>query len=232
MTQHLEGHTVHRYDGELNHVHTLMLEMGGLCHQQVKKALNAVSKRDTTIAQEVLHREAEIDQLELKIDQEIATIFAMRCPVAQDLRILMSFAKAVTDFERIGDEAARIADITLQIYENDTSYPNKHMMRDIKSMGKLALETLTEGLEVFDSLDINRAEQLASADEDLDEEFRSALRRQTTFVMEDGRNLGHGINIVLITKAFERIGEHAVNLAEYVIYTIKGKDVRHQSGKP
>ena len=228
MSQPLEGHTVHRYDGELNHLHTLVLEMGGLALDQVRTILKAISEKDIALAQTVLRREQEVDQLELKIDNEITTIIARRSPVASDLRVTMSFSKAVTDLERVGDEAARMADIILQIYESDTSDPSHHMLRDIHTMGKLTLKMLQEGLEVFDTLDIDRAEQLARSDGELNEEFQSALRRQTTFVLEDARNVGHAINIVLMTKALERIGEHAVNLAEYVIYLVKGEDIRHQ----
>ena len=228
MSQPLEGHTIHRYDGELNHLHTLVLEMGGLALDQVNAVLRTISEKNLALAHLVLKREPEVDQLELKIDNEITTIIARRSPVASDLRVTMSFSKTVTDLERIGDEAARMADIILKIYENDNSEPSHNMLRDIHTMGSLIHGMLQEALEVFDTLDIERAEKLAGYDGELNEEFQSALRRQTTFVLEDARNVGHAINIVLMTKALERIGEHAINLAEYVIYLVKGKDVRHQ----
>ena len=211
MSQPLEGHTIHRYDGELNHLHTLVLEMGGLALDQVNAVLRTISEKNLALAHMVLKREPEIDQLELKIDNEITTIIARRSPVASDLRVTMSFSKAVTDLERIGDEAARMADIILKIYENDNSEPSHNMLRDIHTMGSLIHGMLQEALEVFDTLDIERAEKLAGYDGELNEEFQSALRRQTTFVLEDARNVGH-----------------AINLAEYVIYLVKGKDVRHQ----
>ena len=123
MSQPLEGHTIHRYDGELNHLHTLVLEMGGLALDQVNAVLRTISEKNLALAHLALKREPEIDHLELKIDNEITTIIARRSPVASDLRVTMSFSKAVTDLERIGDEAARMADIILKIYENDASEP-------------------------------------------------------------------------------------------------------------
>lgn len=228
MIQTMEGHTVHRFDGELNNLHMLILEMGGLVLDQVRQSIKAVTEKDIESARLVLQREPKVDALEVKIDEENIIVIAKRCPVAKDLRITTAVSKAVTDLERIGDEAARIANQVIQMYGNDTSDPSSHLLRDIRTMGKLSLRMLQEALDIFDNFDIQRARVLAGGNVELDEEFQSSLRRLATFVLEDARNVGHTINVTLIIKALERVGEHARNMAEYVIYLVKGEDVRHQ----
>ena len=228
MIQPMEGHTVHRFDGELNNLHMLILEMGGLVLDQVRQSIKAVTEKDIEAARFVIQREPDVDALEVKIDEENIIVIAKRCPVAKDLRITTTVSKAVTDLERIGDEAARIANHVIQMYGNDTSDPSTHLLRDIRTMGKLSLRMLQDALDIFDNFDINRARVLAGGNVELDEEFQSSLRRLATFVLEDARNVGHTINVTLIIKALERVGEHARNMAEYVIYLVKGEDVRHQ----
>ncbi|WP_455365440.1 phosphate signaling complex protein PhoU [Kaarinaea lacus] len=229
MIQPMEGHTVHRFDGELNNLHMLILEMGGLVLDQVRQSIKAVTEKNIEAARLVIQREPEVDALEVKIDEENIVVIAKRCPVAKDLRITTAVSKGVTDLERIGDEAARIANQALQLYGSDTSDPSNHLLRDIKPMGNLSLGMLQEALDIFDTFDVTRARILAKGNVELDEEFQSSLRRLATFVLEDARNVGHTINVTLIIKALERIGEHARNMAEYVIYLVKGEDVRHQT---
>ena len=223
----MEGHTVQRFDGELNNLHMMILEMGGLVLDQVRQSIRAVTEKNIEAARLVLQREPQVDALEVKVDEENIIVMAKRCPVAKDLRITTTISKAVTDLERIGDEAARIANQVIQIYNSDSNDPSTHLLRDIRTMGKLSLCMLENALEIFDTFDINNARELAGSSVELDEEFQSSLRRIATFVLEDARNVGHTINVTLIIKALERIGEHARNLAEYVIYLVKGEDVRH-----
>jgi len=234
MLQPMEGHIVHRFDGELSNLHLLILEMGGLVLDQATVALRALREKDIPAAQLVIRREPRIDALEVKLDDEVVSVIARRCPVAGDLRITTAISKAVTDLERIGDEAARIAHLVISIYDSESSDPSSQLLRDTINMGKLAASMLTEALDIFDTLDAERAETMVKNHGELDAEFQSSLRRLTTFLLEDARNIGHTVNIVLILKALERIGDHARNIAEYVIYLIKGEDVRHQqhdSGK-
>ena len=228
MIQPTEGHTVHRFDGELNHLHMLILQMGGLVLDQVRLAVTAVTEKNTTAARQVIQREPQVDELEVNIDEENIIVIAKRCPVAKDLRVTTVVSKAVTDLERIGDEAARIANQAIQMYRNNSGGPCPNLLRDIKTMGSLSLRMLQDALDMFDTFDIERARVLASGNVELDEEFQSSLRRLATFVLEDARNVGHTINITLVIKALERVGEHARNLAEYVIYLVQGEDVRHQ----
>jgi phosphate transport system protein len=230
MTQALEGHTVQRYNGELNSLHLRVLEMGGLVQDQVQHALLTLQHKDTGIANTVLEREHQVDDLEVEIDDDVITVIAKRAPVARDLRVITSVSKTITDLERIGDEAARIAHLAKSIYETERSQPGSHLMRDVITMGQLALDMLQESLQSFDSLDASRARALACRENVLDIEFQSSLRRLATFLLEDARNVGHAIHIVLMTKAIERIGDHARNIAEHVIYMVRGEDVRHRLG--
>lgn len=227
MSQPMEGHTVRRYDGELSNLHYLVLQMGGLVIDQTRNAVDALRKKDVKAAHAVTEREPEVDELELKADDEIASVLARRGPMARDLRIVIALSKTVTDLERVGDEAARIAYVVSNMYDSNKGGPSKALLRDVRAMGKLALQKLQDGLDVIDNLDAERAEALLADMDELDEEFQGSLRRLTTFVLEDARNVGHAINLTLVLKALERIGEHAGNLAEYVVYLIRGQDVRH-----
>lgn len=227
MSQPMEGHTVKRYDGELSSLHYIVLQMGGLVIEQTRQALDALRHKDLKLAHAVTEREPEVDTLELKADDEIASVLARRGPMARDLRIVMALSKTVTDLERVGDEAARIAYVVASMYDGTRSNPSKPLLRDVKSMGKLALKTLQDGLDIIDTLDADKAEALLADESELDDEFQASLRRLTTFVLEDARNVGHAINITLILKSLDRIGEHARNLAEYVVYLVRGQDIRH-----
>lgn len=230
MAVSTEGHTVRRYDGELNHLHYLVLELGGLVLAQVRDAVEALTRRDVALAQTVLARESSVDRGEVDADAEIVQLLARRCPVGGDLRLVFAVAKSITDLERIGDEAVKIANLCLHLYGGDTggADPNRQLMRDVGSMASLALKHLERGLQMIDSWDEREAVQLILDHEALDEEFQSGLRRLMTFVMEDARNVGFAVNIVLIIKALERIGDHARNLAEYVVYQVRGQDIRHR----
>lgn len=223
-----EGHTVRRYDGELSHLHYLVLEMGGLVLAQVRDARDALCDRDLERAHRVVAREHDVDACELHADAEIVQLIARRTPVGGDLRLVFAVSKSITDLERIGDEAARIANIGMQLFGGDSADPNPALLHDIGSMGALALGQLENALQIVDRWDGVLAAELLDAHQELDYEFQAAFRRLMTFIMQDSRNIGFAVNIVLIIKAFERIGEHAQNLAEYVLYQTEGKDVRHQ----
>lgn len=223
----LEGHTFQRFDGELNHIHLSLVEMGGLVANQACEALESIKNLDQARASKVFEREHEVDALKIKIDSHITAVLAKRGPVARDLRGLMAFSKTVTDLEHIAKEAARIASIGKLIYDKSGYVPSSNLLHDVNVMGKIICSRMMEALSIFDELDSSRAEILLKGRGDLDEEFEVGLRRLTTYVMEDSRNVGHVINIVLILKSLERIGYHAHNLVEYIVYLISGEYVRH-----
>jgi phosphate transport system protein len=230
MTRTLEGHTVQRYDGELNSLHLKVLEMAGLVLDQMEHALRALKQKDIQAANAVLEREHEVDELEVSTDDDVVTVIAKRGPVARDLRVIMSISKTIADLERIGDEATRIAYLTKGLYDAEHSQPSTQLTHDVTRMGHLALEMLHEAMQSFDTLDDARARALICRENELAMEFESGLRRLATFLLEDARNVGHTIHIVLLAKSVERVGDHARNIAEYVVYMVGGEDVRHRLG--
>lgn len=225
-----EGHTYRRYDGELNHLHFLVLEMGGLVLSQVRDALTAFRTRDVLLAQRVVTKDGAVDRLEVEADDEIAKLIARHGPVGNDLRMVIAVSKSVSDLERIGDEAVRIAGLMIQLFGHESGDPNGQLVRDVDRIGGLALSSLQCAVEVFDVWDERKAFSVIEKHRELDLEFQSELRRLLTYVMEDARLIGFAINVVLTIKSLERIGHHAQNLAEYVIFQVKGTDIRHAQG--
>ncbi|MGB1428134.1 MAG: phosphate signaling complex protein PhoU [Cycloclasticus sp.] len=228
MTKTLEGHADQRFDGELHALHLNVLEMGSLALDQSRVALQALMGLNKDLAKKVLDREPTVDSMEDRIDNSIVDLMTKRGPVSRDLRITIAFSKIVVDLERIGDEAAKIAHIVESLSDENQPKPAKNQMRDISNMGKLALGMLDTAMKSLSELDAELAETLLNTDQDLDMEFQSSLRHLTTFVLEDARNLGHTINITLMLKSLERLGAHAGNIAEYVIYLVYGINVRDE----
>ncbi len=223
-----EGHIFKRYDGELNYLHHLVLEMGGLVASQVQDALEAFKSRDPVLAQKVVDLDGEVDRLEVNADDEIVQLLAKRCPVSSDLRLVIAVSKSVSDLERIGDEAVRIAGLVIQLFgERRLGDPNSKMLRDVDRMGCMALLSLRQAVEVFDVWDEAKALRVIATHREMDDEFQSDLRHLLTYVLEDTRNIGYAIGVVLVIKALERIGHHAQNLAEYAIFQVRGEDIRH-----
>jgi len=222
-----EGHIFKRYDGELNHLHYLILEMGGLVLVQVREALAAFKARDIALAHKVVALDNEVDRLEVASDDEIVKLIAKRCPVSSDLRMVIAVSKSVSDLERIGDEAVRIAGLVIELFGHESD-PNSQMLRDVNRMGDMAVASLQRAVEVFDVWDEAKALSVINSRREMDEEFQADLRRLLTYVLEDTRNIGFAISVVLVIKALERIGHHAQNLAEYVIFQVQGEDIRHQ----
>jgi phosphate transport system protein len=229
MPVHTEEHTVKRFDEDLARLRGLVSEMGKMALEQIQRAVDALNDKNLNAAREVVNRDHVINGLEVVIDDLVINLIAMRQPMGSDLRLIMAIAKGVTDLERIGDEAAKIARMTLQMYEEDGPAPNPRFFRDVTSMSSLASEQLQGCLEAMEKLDLAKAVENIRNDVELDVEFQAALRRLTTYIMEDHRNLGHIVNVVFILKALERIGDHSKNISEYVVYLIEGKQVRHVS---
>ena len=223
------AHTVKQFDTQLANLRNLVLEMGGLVEDQIKNAIKALDDEDLSLAREVIARDQIINGLQVKIDEDNISLIALRQPVGSDLRLIMSLSKAVTDLERIGDEAEKIARMTIKTYDVISSPPSAKLLRDIRPMADLAKNMLHGCLDALARLDVEMAVEVARGDDNLDQEFQSALRRLITYMMEDPRTIGHAISVLFIIKALERIGDHAKNIAEYIIYLVKGKDVRHVS---
>ncbi|MFA7349200.1 MAG: phosphate signaling complex protein PhoU [Methylotenera sp.] len=220
-------HTFKQYDAELEAVRGKVLEMGGLVEQQIVQALEALVKLDINLAKEVMANDHRVNALEVQIDEDCSHIIARRQPAAGDLRMVMMMVKTITDLERIGDEATKIARTAQKIFDEDRMY--KPRFNEIKAMVALVREMLRTALDGFARLDISKTVEVAKQDEQVDEQFRAAMRQLITFMLEDPRTISMSLEVLFVAKAIERIGDHAKNIAEYVVYMVKGKDVRHIS---
>lgn len=229
MNSEQRTHTVKQYDEELTALRQLVLDMGALVKEQIAQAVAALERGDVETADLVIHRDHEVNDYDVKIDDETVALIARRQPVASDLRLLMSMIKTVADLERIGDKAKKIGRMTLLFSQHATHPSNAGLLRDVSTMAKLALEMLQGALDALARLDVVAAVSIARGDQALDAEYQAALRRLITYMMEDPRVIGQAIDILFVVKALERVGDHAKNIAEYVIYLVKGKDVRHAS---
>ncbi len=221
-----EAHTVKQYDVQLTNLRNLVLEMGGLVEQQIKHAIQALEDEDVTAARKVIARDQIINSMQIKADEDCVSLIALRQPLGSDLRLIMSLSKIVTDLERIGDEAEKIARMTVKTYDGVNSPPSARLLRDVAPMSRLAQEMLHGCLDALARLDAEKAVAVAQGDDELDQEFQSALRRLITFMMEDARTIGQAISVLFIVKALERIGDHASNIAEHTVYLVEGKNIQ------
>lgn len=218
-------HTSKQFDAELEAVRARVLQMGGLVEEQIKLALDALTAGDLQICEKVEKNDHAVNAMEVGIDEDVSTIIARRQPAAGDLRMLMTVVKTITDLERIGDEAAKIARMAKLIYSSDRLQQPR--MAEIRRMSTLALAMLRKSLDAFARLDLTASADVVRQDRHVDDEFRGILRQLITFMMEDPRTISMSIEILFVAKAIERIGDHSKNISEYVIYMVKGKDVRH-----
>lgn len=220
-------HTYKQYDAELESVRAKVLEMGGLVEQQIVNALEALVTANPTLAETVIKNDHRVNALEVQVDEDCSHIIARRQPAAGDLRMIMMIVKTITDLERIGDEATKIARVAQKIFESDRMFTPR--FAEIKSMVSLVRDMLRTSLDAFARLDVSKTVEVARQDEQVDEQFRVAMRQLITFMLEDPRTISMSLEVLFVAKAIERIGDHSKNIAEYVIYMVKGKDVRHVS---
>lgn len=220
-------HTSRQFDAELEAVRARVLQMGGLVESQVRWALAALVAGDCDQMTTVVSNDAHVNSLEMEIDEACCRIIARRQPTASDLRVLMSVIKIITDLERIGDGAKKIARMGLSLSERNPLYLPRYTELNYATL--LALDMLRKSLDAFARLDIQSAAQVVRMDEKVDEEFQSTMRYLITFMMEDPRTISTSLEILFVAKAVERIGDHAKNIAEYLIYLVKGRDMRHAS---
>ena len=218
-------HIFKQYDAELETVRSKVLEMGGLVEQQIVNALESLVSVNPKLAAEVMEADRRVNELEVQVDEDCSHIIARRQPAAGDLRMIMMVVKTITDLERIGDEATKIARVAQKIYESDRMY--KPRFNEINTMVSLVREMLRTSLDAFARLDVSKTVDVARQDEQVDEQFRAAMRQLITFMLEDPRTISMSLEVLFVAKAIERIGDHAKNIAEYVVYMVKGKDVRH-----
>ncbi len=218
-------HTAKQYDQDLETVRSRMLQMGGLVESQIREAIAAYLDCDAQRANAVIASDTKVNELELAIDNELGQIIVRRQPAASDLRLILAASKIVTDLERIGDEAAKIGRMACDAAPNGGN--GSQRLVAISHLSEFALGTLRRALDALARLDAAAAARVAREDSVIDEEFRAIIRQLITFMMEDPRTITSALQVVWVAKAFERIGDHAKNIAEYVIYIVKGRDVRH-----
>ena len=223
MTQH----TYKQFDADLEAARARVLEMGGLVEEQISRAIDALIEGDVKAAKEVIANDHMVNAMEVGTDEACTQIIALRQPAASDLRLILTIIKTITDLERIGDEASKIARYALRVYETDRIVTPRYS--EIKYMAGLTLKMLRESLDAFARLDVSAAAAVARQDMEVDEEFHLITRHLITYMMEDPRTISTFIDLMFVVKAIERIGDHAKNISEYIVFMVKGKDVRHTS---
>jgi len=224
--QHSE-HISKQYDAELEAVRAKVLEMGALVEQQIVDALEALVNANPKLAKSVIKKDHLVNALEVQVDEDCSHIIARRQPTAGDLRMVLMMIKTITDLERIGDEAAKIARFALKSTEMDRLAAPRFV--EIKVMASTARDMLHMALDAFARSDATKVVEIAHMDEEVDEQYQVAIRQLITFMLEDPRTISMSLEVLFIAKAVERIGDHAKNISEYVVYMVKGKDVRHTS---
>ncbi|MFM0322916.1 phosphate signaling complex protein PhoU [Caballeronia glebae] len=222
-----DKHLSSQFDADLNAVSSKVLEMGGLVESQIINAMQALNEFDIGIADQVIAAEVRLNTMEVEIDEECSNIIARRQPAARDLRLLMAISKTITNLERAGDEAEKIAKRVKRI--NEDGVGRTVNIAEIKLSGEMAVSILRRALDAFARLDTVAAAQIVRDDKAIDDEFRAFVRKLVTYMMEDPRTISAGLDYLFIAKAVERIGDHAKNIAEFIIYIVKGTDVRHIS---
>ena len=218
-------HTLKQYDVYLDALRTQVLQMGGLVESQIQAALEVYATGNRDLADRVMENDRRVNGYEVRIDNDCSHIIVRRQPAATDLRTVLAITKTVTDLERIGDEAEKIARAARQLHEQGRASLPRYA--DVRHMADTALAMLHKALDAFARLDAVAAAQVVKEDVTIDEQFRSVLRQLITYMMEDPRTISSSLDIIWIAKAIERIGDHSKNMAEYVIYMVKGTDVRH-----
>jgi phosphate transport system protein len=224
-----DKHLSTQFDSELSAISNRVLEMGGLVESQVTQALYALTQFSGDTASQVLQQEEHVNQMEVEIDRDLSAIIARRQPTARDLRLLIAVSKSIANLERVGDEAARIARTVQRLINTGVSSRLRLPVADLQFEADLAIAQLRKALDAFARLDTVKALEVLKQDDQIDQEFDGLLRKLITYMMEDPRMISSSIDLVFVAKAIERVGDHGKNLAEAIIYVVKGTDVRHTS---
>lgn len=220
-----ENHITKQFDEELEEIRTRLMEMGGKVEEQLQNAILAISDANSQLAEQVILADQSIDAMEVDIDEACILIIARRQPAASDLRLVMMVTKAVNDLERIGDEARKIANHAIILSEENESsvgYP------EVRHIATSVTNLLAHALDAFARFDSDAAIRTIEEDQQVDLDYKTALREVATYMMEDPRSISRAINILWVLRSLERIGDHAKNLCEQIVFVVKGKDIRHR----
>ncbi len=222
-----ESHTQHisqQFNQDLTELRNRLLAMGGFVERQVRDGVDALLRGDTDLAEKVREQENDVDTMEVTIDEECTAVIARRQPAASDLRLVMSIVKMVADLERIGDEASKIAKMAINLSEEGKS-PRGYV--EVRHIADHVVKMVNSSLDAFARFDVDMALDIIKEDRAVDAEYGSAIRSLMTFMMEDPRSISQVHNVMWVLRALERVGDHASNIAEHVIFMVRGKDVRH-----
>ncbi|VAW97303.1 Phosphate transport system regulatory protein PhoU [hydrothermal vent metagenome] len=219
-------HISHQFNIELEEIRNRVLEMGGLVEQQINNAVKSLVEGNIDLANAVIQRDMKVNAAEVAIDEECSQILARRQPAASDLRLVVAVIKTITDLERIGDQAERIARMGIRLAEQERPKNGYH---ELQNLGEHVARMMHDTLDAFARTDTEAALRVAKEDLALDQEYDGIMRQSLTFMMEDPRMITRMLDVMWIARAIERIGDHAKNIGEYVIYLVKGKNVRHTS---
>jgi phosphate transport system protein len=222
-----DKHLSSQFDSELNAVSSRVMELGGIVEAQIGRAVYALQHFDIDTAAQVMETEARVNAMEIEIDRELSSIIARRQPTARDLRLLIAISKTTANLERVGDEAAKIARMVKSIIESGSARALPTL--DLRIAADLASALLRKALDAFARLDTAAALSILKEDDLIDREFDGFVRKLVTYMMEDPRTISASLDLLFLAKAIERIGDHAKNIAEFIIYIVKGADVRHAS---
>lgn len=217
-------HISRQFNHELDELKTHLMAMGGLVEKQVQDAVGALLDHDSSLAERVVANDRAVNDMQIKIDEECTQVLARRQPTASDLRLVLAVIRAASDLERIGDEASKIARNAIDLIEADNG--NRGFV-EVRMISEHVRRMVRDALTSFARLDTELALKLVQEDDEVDNEYRSAMRSLMTFMMEDARSISSVLSVMWILRALERIGDHANNLAEYVVYLVKGLDIRH-----
>ncbi|WP_447927462.1 MULTISPECIES: phosphate signaling complex protein PhoU [unclassified Vreelandella] len=217
-------HISRQFNQELEELKTRLMAMGGLVEKQVQNAVHALMENDSHLAEEVRDNDRQVNDMQLKIDEECTRVLARRQPAASDLRLVLAVIRATSDLERIGDEASKIARNALMLSDNSSGIRG---LVEVRHISEHVRKMLRDALTAFARFDTELAMQVVREDESVDDEYGSAMRSLMTFMMEDSRSISSVLSIMWVLRALERVGDHANNLAEYVVYLVKGLDIRH-----
>ncbi|MBP9905515.1 MAG: phosphate signaling complex protein PhoU [Rhodoferax sp.] len=220
-----DKHLSSQFDSELGAVSSRVMELGGLVESQIRQAVYALSEFNVDVARQVLTTEMNVNAMEVDIDRDLSSIIARRQPTARDLRLLMAISKATANLERVGDEAEKIARMVLSIINSGA--PRALPSLELRVASDLASSLLRKALDAFARLDTTAALAILKEDDLIDQEFDGFVRKLVTYMMEDPRMISPSLDLLFLAKAIERIGDHAKNIAELIIYIVKGEDVRH-----
>ena len=216
-------HISSEFNVELESLRRSTLEMGGLVEEQLRSALQFYSTQDSSLLSQVGEIEQKINAAEIDLDEQVEALIVRRQPIASDLRLVLAVSKIVRDLERMGDELEKVGRLSLECFTSGSDVGVIEIQRIAEQVAKM----LNESLNAFARLDLNLARDIFQREREVDKVYRSALRALATFMIEDPRNIGRVLNIVWIARSLERVGDHATNIAEYVIYLVQGVDVRH-----